>query len=176
MRYFSYIGIGLALIICQTSLLPRLPFIGVFFDLLLPLVIFLAAFRPLHESLPFTLFFGLLMDNLSGGPFGLYLSAYLWLSIGVRLAATVIRADNPFLLILMLMVCVLLQNALFIAVAAVFTAAPAPLEEALRGVSEQIGWVLLAGPFLVALMRRANRMKVRRIRPAAPQPPTAASA
>jgi cell shape-determining protein MreD len=164
MRYFTTIGIGLALVIGQTSFLPRLPFIGVFFDLLLPLVIYLAAFRPMHESLPLVLFFGFLMDSLSGGPLGFFVSAYFWLTVGVRLAATVIRAENPVLLILMLMACVLLQNGFFIAAIALLTPAPAPMQGALPRVSEQIGWVLLAGPFLAALMRWIGRKDIQRAR------------
>ena len=67
MRFFFYIAICLGLVVCQTALIPRLPAMGNFFDLLLPLVVYLAAFRPLHESVPFVMFLGILMDNLSGG-------------------------------------------------------------------------------------------------------------
>jgi rod shape-determining protein MreD len=162
MTYFYYTGIGLGLIILQTSVLPHLPFIGYFFDLLLPLVIFLAAFRPLNESLTFTLFLGLLADNLSGGPFGLYLTVYVWLFIGVRMAATVVRAENPFLLVLIILIGVVLQNLTFYGVLAVFGPGPPLAGAALRVVSEQIGWVLLTGPVLAALMRQAHRHMTRR--------------
>ena len=51
MRFFFYIAICLGLVVCQTTLIPRLPAMGNFFDLLLPLVVYLAAFRPVHEAL-----------------------------------------------------------------------------------------------------------------------------
>lgn len=164
MTFFFYIGIGLGLMILQTSLLPRLAFIGHFFDLLVPLVIYLAAFRPLHESLIFTLFLGLLADNLSGGPFGLYLTAYVWLFVGVRMAATVVRAENPFLLVLIILLGVVLQNLIFYGGLVLFGSGPPEAGVALRVVSEQVGWVLLTGPVLAALMRQAHRLTTRRFK------------
>jgi rod shape-determining protein MreD len=174
MNSFAYLAAGLLLVICQTTLLPLLPVTRHFFDLLLPLVIYLAAFRPMHEALPFTLFLGVLVDNLSGGPFGLYLTSYVWLLIGARLAAMVVRAENPIMLVLLLIAAVAAQNGLFLAVLG--SAGPADLSGgfALRVMTEQIGWVLLIGPFLALGMRHAHRRSLRRVKQAEPAPPDAA--
>jgi rod shape-determining protein MreD len=168
MRTLATIAVGLGLIICHTSLIPRLPFVGVFFDPLLPLVVFLAVFRPPREALPTALFLGFLVDSLSGGAFGIHLSAYFWIALGVRQAAAVVHAENPFMLILLLIAAVAAENALVVAVVAASAARPVALPEALRAVTEQIGWVLLTGPFIAALMRRAgrNRPRPRRAEPA----------
>jgi rod shape-determining protein MreD len=174
MRFFFYIAICLGLVVCQTSLIPRLPAMGNFFDLLVPLVVYLAAFRPLHESVPFVMFLGMLMDNLSGGPFGLYLTSYVWLLIGVRPATSVIRADNPILLVTLIMAGVLLQNVIFFgALAAAGPSLPHP-GDALRVITEQIGWVLLFGPFLAVFMRHARRFMGQRRRRADAGRPAAA--
>ena len=174
MRFFFYIAICLGLVVCQTALIPRLPAMGNFFDLLLPLVVYLAAFRPLHESVPFVMFLGILMDNLSGGAFGLYLTSYVWLSIGVRLATSVIRADNPILLVTLIMAGVLLQNVIFFgALAAAGPNLPHP-GDALRVITEQIGWVLLVGPFLAVFMQHARRFMGKRMQRADAGPPAAA--
>jgi rod shape-determining protein MreD len=156
MRFFFYIAICLVLVVCQTALIPRLPALGNFFDPLLPLVVFLAAFRPRHESVPFVIFLGILMDTLSGGPFGIYLTSYVWLLIGVRLATSVIRAANPILLMMLIMAGVLLQNVIFFgALAAAAPSLPHP-GDALRVITGQIGWVMLVGPFLAVIMRHAR--------------------
>lgn len=156
MRFFFYIAICLGLVVCQTALIPRLPAMGNFFDLLLPLVVFLAAFRPLHESVPFVIFLGILMDTLSGGAFGLYLTSYVWLLIGVRLATSVVRAANPILLMMLIIAGVLLQNVIFFgALAAGGPSLPHP-GDALRVITGQIGWVLLVGPLLAVIMRYAR--------------------
>lgn len=172
MNYFVFFAASLFMVICQTTIIPHLAFVGYFFDLLLSLVIFLAAFRRLHEALPFTLFLGVLMDSLSAGPFGLYLTSYVWLFIGTRAAATVVRADNPLMLVLILIGAVAAQNALFFAILG--AAGPADLAGfAMRVVTEQIGWVLLIGPFLACGMRNVHRRSSRRARSAAVEPPPA---
>ncbi len=167
MRYGVYIAAGLCLVICQTTLVPHLPWVGSFFDLLLPLVIYLAVFRPLPEALPIALFLGALMDNLSAGAFGLYLTSYLWLFIGVRLAATVVRADNAIVLVLMIIGAVLFQNALFIGVLGVSSQGAYSPGDVVAAVGEQIGWVLLTGPLFSVAMRHAGQLQGRRLLKAA---------
>ena len=175
MRYCVYIAAGLCLVICQTTLVPRLPFVGSFFDLLLPLVIYLAAFRPLPEALPFVLFLGALMDNLSAGAFGLYLTSYLWLFIGVRLAATVVQADNAIVLVLIMIAAVLFQNVLFVGVLGVSSRWVYSPGDVIAAISEQIGWVLLSGPFFSVAMRHAKRLEGRRLKKAAALPEVASA-
>jgi len=94
MNYCVYIVCGLGLVIAQTTLIPRLAFTSHFFDLMLPLVIYLAVFRPLPEHCLHA-FLGVLMDHVSGGPFGLYLTSYVWVFIGTRAAAKVVRPRAP---------------------------------------------------------------------------------
>jgi cell shape-determining protein MreD len=156
MRFFFYIAICLGLVVCQTALIPRLPAMMNFFDLLLPMVVFLAAFRPLHESVPFVIFMGILMDTLSGGPFGLYLTSYVWLLIGVRMATSVVRAANPILLMMLIMAGVLLQNVIFFGALSVAAPRLPHPGDVLRVITGQIGWVLLVGPFLAVVMRQAR--------------------
>jgi rod shape-determining protein MreD len=171
MNYFLYLAAGLLLVICQTTLLPRLAMVGHFFDLLLPLVIYLAAFRPLHEALPFTLFLGILVDNLTGGPFGLYLTSYVWLFIGARMAAMIVRAENPIMLVLILIAAVAVQNGLFLTVLGIVGEGDFSGGFAMRVVTEQIGWVLLIGPFLAWGIRQAHRRSSQRAKKAEPAPP-----
>ena len=170
MSYFLYIASGLCLAICQTTLLPRLGFVGHFFDLLLPWVIYLAAFRPVHETLFFVLFMGALMDNLSGGPFGLYLISYVWLFIAVRLAAAVVRAENPMVLVLIIVTAVASQNALFVMTLGISGAGVLSSGDVIRVVSEQVGWVLLIGPILALGMRSMRRFTTRHVKKASASP------
>lgn len=162
MNYCVYIVCGLCMVIAQTTLIPRLAFASHFFDLMLPLVIYLAVFRPLPEALPFMLFLGVLMDHVSCGPFGLYLTSYVWVFIGTRAAAKVVRAESPILIVLTLISAVAAQNALFLATLGVAGQGVLPAGWALRVVTEQIGWVLLIGPFLAWAMRKAHRHSVQR--------------
>jgi rod shape-determining protein MreD len=164
MSYFIYIVSSLCLVTLQTALIPRLGFVGHFFDLLLPWVIYLAAFRPVHEALPFVVFMGALMDNLSGGPFGLYLTSYVWLYIAVRLAATVVRAENAMVLVLIIIAAVVFQNTFFFLAINMSLGDGHTTGEVIRVVSEQIGWVLLTGPLIALGMRQAKRLTSRHTR------------
>lgn len=162
MTYFLYIASALSLMICQTTIVPRLPAVTHCFDFLLPWVIYVAAFRPVHETLPFVLFMGALMDSLSGGPFGLFLTSYLWTFIAVRLTAAVIRAENPLLLVCIIIAAVVGQNALFFAVLGTGDDDSGAGAGVVRVISEQIGWVLLIGPVFALAMRRIHRLSSRR--------------
>jgi hypothetical protein len=162
MNYCVYILCGLGMVIAQTTLIPHLAFASHFFDLMLPLVIYLAVFRPLPEALPVVLFLGVLMDNVSGGSFGLYLTSYAWVFIGTRAAAKVVHAERPILIVLTLISAVAAQNALFLATLGVAGQGDLPAGWVLRVVTEQIGWVLLIGPFLAWGMRKAHHHSVQR--------------
>ena len=115
MRYGFYIGICLFLLIIQTTILPYIPLTQGMYDLLIPFVIFISICLPIRESLPFALALGLIMDNLSGSPFGLYLTFYLWLFIGVRFIIKFLRVSNKFFLAVVVIVAVLVENILMIA-------------------------------------------------------------
>lgn len=114
MKYGIFIGICLFLIILQTTILPYFNVFSGIYNLLIPFVIFICIYLPLRESLPFVLILGLVMDNLSGSPFGLYLTFYFWLLVGVRWIITFLRVGNKFLLSAVAAVAVLFENVLII--------------------------------------------------------------
>jgi uncharacterized RDD family membrane protein YckC len=98
----------------------------------------------------------------------------VWLLIGVRLVTSIIRADNPILLVTLIMAGVLLQNVIFFgALAAAGPGLPHP-GDALRVITEQIGWMLLVGPFLAVFMRHARRFMGKRMQRADAGQPAAA--
>jgi rod shape-determining protein MreD len=161
MRYGFYIGTCLFLIIVQTTLLSYFKIFGGIYDLLIPFVIFISICLPLRESLPFTLILGLIMDNLSGSPFGLYLTFYFWLSVGVRWILKFLQVSNKFFLSLVVVVAVLIQNALIIGTfefAGPDWILPAA---ALKHIILQFFWALTTGPlFLFCLLAISKRFNI----------------
>lgn len=153
MIYSVYIGISLCLVIFQTTVLPNLPLAGHFYDLLIPLLIYLILFRPSHESLPFVFFLGLLMDNLSGTPFGLYLTTYFWIYVGVKMAASYLRVGNRIMLALIVCCGVLVQNILIVSSAVIMDSAWLPPADAAAIISSQLLWALVTGPLMLILFR-----------------------
>ena len=85
MIYAFHLIVCLLLVLFQTTLLAVGGPIH-FYDLLVPFVIYLGAYRPPKEAVPVLILAGLAMDGISGGVFGVYLTVYLWLYVGVRWA------------------------------------------------------------------------------------------
>lgn len=151
MTYCAYIGVSIILVILQTTVLPNIPLAGQFYDLLIPLLVWLTLFRPAHESLPFVFFLGLLMDNLSGTPFGLYLTTYFWLYIGVKMVASYLQIGNKLLLALIVCSGVLLQNLLMVCTALIVDSTWLPSTESVTIVASQLLWALVTGPLILSL-------------------------
>ena len=116
MIYCLYIAVFLGLIILQATLIPLLPFSDKIYDLLVPYVLYLGLFRPAWKTLPIILLSGLVIDNLSGGPFGLFTSIYVWLFLGAIWMRTFMHASNMFLLPLIVAFGVLLENVMFLGI------------------------------------------------------------
>lgn len=127
------------------------------YDLLIPLVIHLSAFRPPRESLPFVVFLGLLMDSLSGAPFGLYLTTYFWLFVAVRTISGYLWVANPLLLALVVAAAVAGENLLLMGVVVVTGGQWFPPAEAAAVVTAQLAWALVTGPAVLQLMRLVLR-------------------
>ena len=85
MTYFLYTVVCLLVVVFQTTLPMHFAMFGGMYDLFLLFVIYLGFYRTIREGFPFVIFFGLAMDALSGGPFGLYLTGYFWLYISIFL-------------------------------------------------------------------------------------------
>jgi rod shape-determining protein MreD len=107
------IVLGIFFAVLQTVCLPHISFSLRRFDMLLPLVIYLSVMRPVPESIPLVVFFGIIMDCLSGSPFGLYTVTYVWLLLGVRGSMRFLDAGSYFLFPLILMLGMVFEHFLF---------------------------------------------------------------
>jgi len=161
MRYGFYIGTCLFLVIVQTALLTYFNIFAGMYDLLIPFVIFISICLPLRESLPFVLILGLIMDNLSGSPFGLYLTFYFWLVAGVRWVLRFLRVSNKFFLSMMVVAAVLIQNMLIVGVFGFVGSGWQLQAAALKNIALQIFWALMTGPlFLFCLLAISRRFDI----------------
>ena len=161
MTYLVYFCTCLCLVIVQTSIMPFIPLFDQFYDLVCIFVIYLGLFRPVREGLPVILFFGLFMDNLFGGPFGLYLTTYLWLFICIRWLITFLQLHSFVLLTLVVALGVLLENLIFIGTIAVLKSDPGFPADAARIIGEQILWAVFTGPPLLFLFQHIQKKWMR---------------
>jgi len=154
MNYFFNVSVCLFLVILQTTVLPYLPLLDSFYDLLIPFVVFIGLYRPVRESLPFVFFLGFIMDNLSGTPFGLYLTAYFWLYIGVKGITKLLQVGNRLFIITLIMAAgVLLENLIFLGTLTILGPDQKIAGNAARTVTLQVLWAIWTGPIFLVVLR-----------------------
>lgn len=156
MTILFYILVSLCLVLIKTTLIPGMPFLDKFYDLLIPIVIYLSMFRPVREGLPIVLFFGLIMDSLCGGPMGLYLTTYIWLYVGVRWLGQFLQTSNLFLFAAAVAggvafeILILLGYMLLLAPAAIIP------EDTAKTVVLQLIWAFITGPLIMVMISWAQ--------------------
>jgi rod shape-determining protein MreD len=153
MIYCFYIGVSLCLIILQTAVLPYIPVLDRFYDLLLAFIIYLGLYRPMRDGLILAFLLGFIMDTLSGSPFGLYMTAYCWLLISVKWITTIIQSGNRVLISVAVAAGVLIENGLFLTIVAMQGDSSTLPAGTWRTVVIQFMWALFTGPLMLMLFR-----------------------
>jgi len=159
MSYFFNISVCLCLVILQTTVMPYLPLLDSFYDLLIPFIVFLGLSRPVRESLPFVFFLGFIMDNLSGSPFGLYLTAYFWLYAGVLGITKLLQVGNRlFIITLIVAAGVLIENLIFLGTLTILGPDQQLAGNAAKTVTIQVLWAIWTGPILLVVLRDVQKL------------------
>ncbi|MBU2522499.1 MAG: hypothetical protein KJ550_13755 [Proteobacteria bacterium] len=157
MTYCFYICVCLCLVIFQTTIIPHISLFNNFYDLLVPFIIYLGLFRSARESIPFILVLGFLMDNLSGAPFGLYVTTYFWLFIIVKLVIRYLHARNNILLLFIVAAGVLMENIIFIASVSIQGPDLQFSAITIRTVIFQILWAVCTGFFFLIFFNHIHK-------------------
>lgn len=157
MTYCFYTITCLLLVIFQTSIIPYLSSSFIFYDLLAPFSIYLGLFRPTRESILVILFMGFVMDSLSGGLFGLYMTTYFWLFIGVRWLTKFFQIENSTLFLFIVAIGVLLENCIFIGISFILGSISQISKVEIKNISWQVFLALFTGPFFLIMLNYAQR-------------------
>jgi cell shape-determining protein MreD len=157
MTVLFYILVSLCLVLIKTTLIPGMPLFEKFYDLLIPILIYLSFFRTKLEGIPIVIFFGLIMDSLCGGPMGLYLAIYIWLYVGMRWAAQFLYTGSVFLLSLAVAIGVVFEIAVLLGYMAFLAPSASIPVDALETVILQILWALITGPIILMIIGWAQK-------------------
>jgi cell shape-determining protein MreD len=157
MTVFFYIFVSLCLVMIKTTLIPGLQVFEKFYDLLIPIIIYLSLFRSLKEGVPVVLFFGLIMDSLCGGPLGLYLASYVWLYAGMWWLRQFLHTGSFVLLAICVSMGVVFEGAVMLAYMVVLAPTVILPEDALQTLSAQAFWSLFTGPVILFLIHRVQK-------------------
>ena len=152
MTYLFYLFISLCIVVFQTSILSFTPLKDSLYDLMIPLIVYLGLFRRSREGIIVIMFVGIVIDTLSGGPFGIYLTIYLWLFIFVRWMKTFLHAGSAIILPFVFVLSILIQNIAFLGVDALLIPASRIPGNAVGKVSKEILWVICTGPFFILFL------------------------
>jgi len=113
MHFLVYFIFSVLLLCIQTTLLPAFPRLFAQYDFLIPFVVYLTLFRSSIGILPVILISGCLMDLLSGGFIGIYLSAYIIILICFRNATVYFHFKKSTLFQIVVIFSVLIENIIF---------------------------------------------------------------
>ena len=156
MTYILYTVVCLLVVVFQTTLSMHFAIFGGMYDLFLLFIVYLGFYRPVREGFPLVIIFGLTMDTLSGGPFGLYLTSYFWLYLCVLGMTRFMRVSNNMILPLVVAGSILFQNIIFLGTMTVFVPEAKIPVFSYRSVLIQLIWSIITGPVLILLFRRAH--------------------
>ena len=144
-----YIAASLLVILIQTTIIPYHSLVHGFYDLPLLLVIYLALYRPIRESLPMVIGLGFVMDSLSGSPLGLYVSTYFWTCAGILWFMTFLHIRNRLLLPIVVAAAVLVENIIFLAGMVMLVPDMRMVGRIFSTVSVQVLWAAVTGPLFI---------------------------
>lgn len=157
MTILFYILVSLCLVVVKTTLVPSLPLLAKFYDLLIPIIVYLGYFRSAKEGVPLILFFGIIMDSLCGGPIGLYTITYIWMYVAVFFLARFLHAGN-WLMVAATVACGVVFEILVLLAYLMLLAPNASLPvDALDTIVLQIVWALLTAPIILIIIDRAQK-------------------
>jgi len=146
--------LGLSIIVAKTTIL-RLPlFQGTIPDLLIPFIVFLSLHRPNRQGITVALILGLVMDLVSGGIFGLYLSVYFWVFLSARSLAKYFDVGQTLFQSILIGLYVLGQNLVFCASVPLPWHGTQLLASRATTIASRIIFGALTGPAILMLLRR----------------------
>jgi len=137
--------------------MPLIPLFERFYDILTLFIIYLSIYRPVREGMFIIIVFGFFMDIISGGPFGLYLTAYVWMFIGVRWAITFLHVGDSLILPIVVAAGVLMENLVFVGTSAMFEPGSRISDTVLSTMIVQVLWAVFTGPLFLMLFNYSHR-------------------
>ncbi len=156
-RVVFYLCLFLVFFIVQTSTLHGFTVFNQAFDLILVIVLSLSL-KFSHVGAAAAVFLlGCAMDSVSGGPFGLYVSAYVWIYILVRSLKSLVHMENIVFLVCMSAVAVVVENAFLVFVLVMGGGVDAVYLKDLEMMVKQVAWGLVVAPLLILAVDEFER-------------------
>jgi cell shape-determining protein MreD len=157
MIFLFYFCFCLSVIIFQSTVTPYLRLFDRMYDLLIPLFVYFGLFRSSGSSLPVIIICGFIMDSITGGPFGLYLTSYIWIYVGLRWLIRIFDISHSLLALFVVPMAVLFENFVILTTFSMWKQEPVFTQSATRIVSIQVLWAFFTGPLLLIGFDRIHK-------------------
>ena len=156
MNYCFYLFVCLFLTIFQTAVI--LEFFPSYqcYDLFIPYILYLGIMRPFYEVLPFVIISGLIVDSLSAGPLGLYVTSYFWIFALTRLVSGALVVGHWICLPFVIAAGVLFENFMILGVCVLLDRQFQVPRMSIQIMLEQAGWATVTGIFIFMAIRMAH--------------------
>ena len=149
MIYICLTAISLVLLVVQTAVMPIFPIFDNFYDLIVPLVIYIGLRFSIKEGFLFVCLLGLLSDTMSGGPFGIFTTVYVWLFSATNWLFTFLQVRNNLLAPFFVPAGVFMENCLFMGIFFLLNPEFVYPVNTIEIVLGQTMWALFTGPPLL---------------------------
>jgi hypothetical protein len=149
MTYLFYAVVCLSLVVFETTLMADFVLFEGVYDLLVTFVAYLGLYRSGKESLPVIVCLGFVMDNLSGAPFGLYLTAYLWIFASIKWGIRYLQIRTSALVMFVVPIAVVIELILSMVVILMQVPGAVSVPQFSQRLGGQLFWALLTGPFFL---------------------------
>ncbi|MDX9817275.1 MAG: hypothetical protein RBT16_00060 [Desulfococcus multivorans] len=157
MNYGFYLFVCLFLTIFQTVVILEVLPSYQWYDLFIPFIIYLGMMRPFFEVIHFVILSGLIVDSLSAGPLGLYVTSYLWIFALTRYVSGVLVVGHWMCLPFAAATGVLIENFVILGACVFLDRKFQVPRTSVRIVAEQVGWAAVSGGFIFAGIKIAHR-------------------
>ena len=157
MIYCFHILVCLCLILLQTTLMPYFSIFNHFYDLLIPFIVYLGIHRSAREGVVFILLLGMMMDGLSGGLAGIYLSVYFWLWVSALQMTQFFRVGNVLFLACLTAAGIILENLIMLGSEIFLKSETLSASITLNDVMCQILWAAFSGPLLLFFLNYSQK-------------------
>jgi cell shape-determining protein MreD len=142
-------AVCLFLVVFETTVMADLPILEGFFDLLVTFVVYLGLYRPVKESIPVIVCLGFVMDSLSAAPFGLYLTGYVWIFVGIKWLMRYLQVRTSALVLFVVPLAVAIQTILSLAAIGLQPHGSIETQPVMNQVGGHLLWALLTGPLFL---------------------------
>lgn len=152
MSFFFFAAMGLFIVVFQSTAMQHFVLFRWIYDLLIPFFVYIGLFRPAREGIPLVIILGAIMDGITGGPFGVYLTTYAWFYIGIHGTMKFFHLHNRLLHVAAVTLGVLFESLVVLASFSIGENRVQLPEKALRILLVQILWAVSTGPLFLAFI------------------------